>query len=769
VKLATDRPNPMNASLLARPARACLLMSGRAGFDWRILTIAAIASISRLWGSQATAILPVPETSEEKELFWALASLLDPDVYLHHQPSWADLAELLPDAYANHLEAIRSSLRNIGAEESLADLEMQRPVAPVPLPEELSRELVERTAPLHNEGELMYMPFASSGEGIHPLSNAVQLRPLPNLLTECQPSTDPLERLLLAATFGELSPQLRRELVAAESAVVMRALPHRHELMRWLFSLGGPGWQATPRTLGMQGLDWFGPGSGGRPTATIVLGESPWDFALLYALRATRCLAWWLPPSYFVPDGGIESARSLFVGLTRKWIQVSTTSTSDPDAARAFAASLTGPGFSDSPVEFREWRETLPSRANRLVVRASGWVPQPLYLQDGLTPRLNTPVPALGAGTEDLELRWMTEARVESGWPLVRHPQLAAGISENDPSSTARTSAEGFAYLGPGMLVLGGVPLEVQSTRPRLAPLSLMEQIEAIASASSWRADFSEKGEFCIAASVRFGGLDELCAALRRSDLAAVLMSFLDGGGDAPGAALKDRRRYVSSAEITDLAGDGGETFEELADKQILTGGFVLKCPRCRYAAWYRPREVDPCFSCRRCATEHKLDKTSRIEADEPTWRYQLDETVFQFLRHRGDLPLLAANRWCAGSRLRDGVLPEVELFDPNGVKTEIDFVVADGADLWVGEAFSNDRYAEGEAEVARLAQLAGIAELLNARGIVLATAANALRATSVERAAAAVPGPWPVLEVLSGCELLARPEKLLDDGARQL
>lgn len=165
--------------------------------------------------------------------------------------------------------------------------------------------------------------------------------------------------------------------------------------------------------------------------------------------------------------------------------------------------------------------------------------------------------------------------------------------------------------------------------------------------------------QYCIGASILFEGLDHLGSALRRAELATVLMAFLDGDSDAPGVSLTDRRRYLSSAEIGVLSVDDGGLFNQLTDRDILTGGFVLKCPRCRYAAWYRPREMNPDFSCRRCGTAHPVDRASRIEQSEPTWRYQLDETVFQFLRHRGDLALLAASRWFTATRRQGGILPE--------------------------------------------------------------------------------------------------------------
>lgn len=40
-----------------------------------------------------------------------------------------------------------------------------------------------------------------------------------------------------------------------------------------------------------------------------------------------------------------------------------------------------------------------------------------------------------------------------------------------------------------------------------------------------------------------------------------------------------------------------------------------------------------------------------------------------------------------------------MEFVNPDGGKSEIDFVAASGADLWVGEAFTKNRYGDGEEE----------------------------------------------------------------------
>jgi len=111
-------------------------------------------------------------------------------------------------------------------------------------------------------------------------------------------------------------------------------------------------------------------------------------------------------------------------------------------------------------------------------------------------------------------------------------------------------------------------------------------------------------------------------------------------------------------------------------------------------------------------------------------------------------------------------IVPEVLLTDPTGDDREIDFAVMVGAELWIGEAFTRPRYAEkAKKEARRLDRLSEVAELFNARGIILATAADQLVEATGNRARAAVPGPWPRLELREQAMMLRRPPKILNAG----
>jgi hypothetical protein len=310
------------------------------------------------------------------------------------------------------------------------------------------------------------------------------------------------------------------------------------------------------------------------------------------------------------------------------------------------------------------------------------------------------------------------------------------------------------------------VPIEHQTTRPQLRPLELLDQLKAVLGPTRWRCQLSEKGRFAEGAAERFGGFPELCAALRRPDVARIICAYQDAGDDATGLALRDRRRYPSLRDIEqlDLAANPEQLVASLETDRVLIRGMVLKCPRCRHADFHRPGETDPEFTCRRCGERSRPNRDAWLGTPEPVWHYRLDEVVFQFVRHRGDLPALAVFDRFGRSRHPVRAVAELEFTDPQGARSELDFAVLEGPDLWLGEAFTGARYENTRnKEAERLNRLREIAGLVNARGVILATAEPALDMRTIEVAQEKFPGPWPQLELRTGVFALDRPVRSID------
>jgi len=519
-----------------------------------------------------------------------------------------------------------------------------------------------------------------------------------------------------------------------------------------------------PFSVSEAGLGWYRPRPVVRDTLTLVAGEDAWDFSLAYALRRARTLAFWVPESAFGSGGERNLAHRALARLAeRAGVPMVVTSVTDDAAASTLARALE-PHRRSAVIQTASWRESLPQRSNRLLVRNRLGRPEAMFLDEGATPHLRTPIPDLS--DDPANLRWMVDVEVRD-WAPARHRSIVPRLLNASSPGDARVTKEGLAYEGLSSMILSGVPLEQLTVHPVLSPAPLLDQLQHVASLSQWTCEVSEKGQFALATANLLGGFAELCSTLRDPDVAEILRAYVAGKGTAPGLALTDRRRYLSLDDFRalDLTVPADGRLETLRAQRLLQAGLVLKCGRCRHADWYRPRDADPTFECTRCATSQVPDREAWMGDPEPKWRYRLDEAVFQFVRHRGDLPALAAFERFEGSHGAVQFVPELTFSDPSGQEREVDFAVTVGSSLWLGEAFTDARYARSrKEEVKRLRRLGEVAAVLNARGIILATSATEIAADTAQRAQAEFPGPWPELQLRARVRCLPRPDRLVDE-----
>jgi hypothetical protein len=564
--------------------------------------------------------------------------------------------------------------------------------------------------------------------------------------------------LLLAAEFGALARAQRRRLEAAGVDVHDREFTSELELLNHVF--GSAMLRETmPWEIAERGLAWFRSRPLTADRLCLVAGDSPWDFSLAYAIRRAHLHAFW------VPEGALGAHAAWAVdklarAAVRSALPLVVTSASDDVAALELGERLSAAGATPAVVP---WREVLPRRPNRLRLFGSLGLPSNVLLDElAMTPPLPTPIPDVEP-SDVRQLRWMTEVDVQS-WCALRHPDVGDALVASSAGRAARATTDGVAYFCPGWAVQGNVPLEQQTSRPVLQVQSLLDQFRAAGAPQGWTCELSDKGAFTIAAAERFGGLSELADAISTPAIAAALLAFLDGADEVPGLKLSDRRRYLSAEDMRVVSNcTGPDALEALLAAKAVARGLVLKCARCRHTSWYRLRDVDPGFECHRCAHEQALGPHATLGRIDPPLFYRLDEAVFQFLRHRGDLALLAAADLYQGEELPNLVVPELTLCHQAGLELEVDYIVVAGGDLDIGEAFTSDRYAK-TGEHTRLSELARAAEAFNARNVTICTAALALHSKTRGRLEAAIPGPWPRHRVVSGARMLPRPLKLVDD-----
>jgi hypothetical protein len=717
-------PSHIPISMAARPARLGLLVPADiTGLPWPQMFEAALATQSRFWGGSGNLVFPLTKRFAENEVFWVLAEIFDADAWLHYTPTVGEMEHLDPRYYATQVNALTEQMGEAGdtqiAAQFLSDLRSEPCLDVKPTDDEIAA-MRSRLIPIGEEEDGAIA--VDSFDGVHaagwPFTDIGDFDDfqIEKIFQPLAPS-GAARKLLMTAKYGRATETFSNLLAGRGIAVEdfpldrfkwARAVTERDEMR-----------VETPWTLSATGISRYGsPARRGSPAA-LVVGNSPWDFTLYYALTHLTGSAWWLPSWLARDDAYVMSlARALRHAATREGreaIVVSTSSMKQRDIALAKIASL--PGSGKAP-HAGDWKEALPSEPLQFYVSGMQGRTRLLALADNEVPELDTPIPRRPKTADEAQMRWIAEVRGPN-WAPIRHQKLAGKLLPQIAADhhLARTSRGGVAYFPSSSFVLTGESLDSAVRRPGFRPLSLEDQLKAALVGDGWSLGPSDKGIYAEESMALFGGYEELCSALLDSRVRAVMDAFLKVSTLGPKLSV-DGRRYLTLKHFLDLLGeDSSSVLRPLIDAGVLIRGTVLKCARCRQIAWHRARYVTDQFACDRCDHHQPATRESWFGTDEPIQSYRLAEVVFQFLENHGELPLLGTREAFQRSRRPAGRSFELELTSPEGRKLEIDIFHSDGSQLWIGEASISGRFSAD-----RLRLLHDLATKVNAAGVLLLT-----------------------------------------------
>jgi hypothetical protein len=721
---------------------------------------AALAALTRFWGGDQNLLFPLQDDLASHELFWALADRLDADHFLVYNGAAADLEYLAPEDYAASLEAVRQQVAEFDEEVIRRHLEEWRELWIVEgqVPDGLEELLVGRVAPMHDRALNGLEPFGGMHAPPYPFTDVASLADLPQPVTDPTTTLGEVERLLLAAEVGRLPPGLRQALADRDIEVADEALDTPVAWRQFYFRHVRRTPTNYPLRLTELGLEWYRRQPLGGAPLPVVVGDDAWDFTLFYALRRWRSLAYWIPAGYLENE---EYCRNLLMTLEQQPTGATTIAllSASDDALREQALERLaeyqermGRGARRLTLQVGDWREFVRDEPNRLFERDNYGLPQPLLVVGGTSPQLPTPLPRQVAAETPTDIRWITDVAVD-GWSAVRNRRLGVRVLDGGgyDEHFFRAGNDGLAYHCPHFMTIGGASLEASTVRPRLRPLDLLDQLATAVEPQGWRITPSDKGIYARETTALFGGIAELATALRSADTRPVLDTYLRRDDAAPGRLLVvDSRRYLSLADIGAVLDEerAAARLGELEPLQVLRRGVILKCRRCRAAAFYSAAEFEPTFRCVRCRLDQVPDRSSWFGTIEPIWYYRLDEVVFQFLMHNGHLPLLAAFDRFQDAREPVAYAFELDVFDAAEEKSELDVAVLVGGRLWVGEATVQDRFETSAAdEQERLARLGEVVDVLDAYGIIFATSAPEFSERTKTHVDAVFDGLWPRVE----------------------
>lgn len=139
-------------------------------------------------------------------------------------------------------------------------------------------------------------------EALERFTDVTLFRTLPRVVTDVdRANISDLERLLLTVEVGRLPPGMREALarrgVEIASEELRGSAPARSMIFR-----RPPSEAVYPLALSELGLEWYISGRFRIGRAPVIVGDDPWDFALFYALRRWRSVAYWIPQSSLDDD-----------------------------------------------------------------------------------------------------------------------------------------------------------------------------------------------------------------------------------------------------------------------------------------------------------------------------------------------------------------------------------------------------------------------------------------------------------------------------------
>jgi hypothetical protein len=553
----------------------------------------------------------------------------------------------------------------------------------------VDREIKRRLAPIHRLDLVVGQRFRADGPAESPLTDLTGLQDLPGkqLLQLDASDIDKDLDLMLALRFGAVSPSYERALTDRGVTVtrlkpdpddvrplVALALSGRidssdwgmHKVMR--SGLGNPvttdpqwiapdywsrsafgwsafrcGWRTYIRKLPFGVTDW---------PFILVVGDTLADFAAGLALERLTANAFWLPLRLVQGEGELyEDVRHEVIdflddfGRRRSDQEVHVTSLSLSEdklntAVDQLRAARRHPPLGGENVFPKRFDETKRGWPRRLYDERPEEIRYEAFRDGVMVGTLTTPLPSV-AGLDPEKVTWQIDVLVDE-----LHFPARAAVSEivSAPGDAAgdrvRSGVEGISYHSHSLSVFtfAGTPLHQRLARPRLRVPSAEEIFQALLQAAGLRGVRSIAGRFTPLTIDRFGGFDDLLAALRSPISGPILQAYRSKAPSAvdPGDFLNGvRRRFLSFADMVTLSRATVDELRALVDRyserKILRRGLSLLCPVCRYAAWYRLGDLREEMTCQRCRSLWPLKLENwREPKDEPRWQYELDEVAFQ-------------------------------------------------------------------------------------------------------------------------------------------
>lgn len=794
-------------ALSVRPGRVATFVGDED--IWRPKAMRMLEVYSRKWGGAGDIVAPVKDGKVVPQ-FWRILADFDPDWLGFYTPTRRGRQLADPAGFETWLDdqssAIASANPGITAAQARTMLQedLTWPLSLWPHDGPIDREIKRRLAPIHRMDLVVGQRCHADGAVDSPLTDLTGLRELPGkqLLQLDASDIDRDLDLMLALRFGAVSPSYEKALkdcgvevtrlkpdaddvgpliALALSGGIQPGDWSMHKAMRsqignpvttnpqwiapdyWFRSAFGwsafrCGWRQYLRKLPFLVSDW---------PFVFILGNTLADFSAGLALERLTANAFWAPLRLIEGEGELyDDVRREVIdflddyGRRRSDQEVHITSLSlSEDELTAVVDKLRAvrrhPPLGGENVYPKRFEDTKRGWPRRLYDERAEEIRYEAFRDRVTVGTITTPLPSV-TGLDPEKVTWQIDVLVdELHFPAraaVSEIVVASGDAAGD---RVRSGVEGVSYHSHSLSVFtfGGTPLHQRLARPRLRVPTAEEIFQALLEAAGLRGVRSNAGRFTQQTIDRFGGFDELLAALRSPVFGPILQAYRSKAPSAvdPGDFLNGvRRRFLSFADMQKLTSASGVTADALralvdgyAERKILRRGLSLTCPVCRYAAWYRLSDLREEMTCQRCRSVWPIKQENwREPKDEPSWQYELDEVVFQSLEGNVLGPIVTLDH-LRGKTRGFQFAPEMDVYEKDMLIAEVDvWAIVDGAPI-VGEAKTTDTLDEKSRDAQVATRLLRVADAVTADELVFATTQPAWRKKSKDAIDTEAP-KWP-------------------------
>jgi hypothetical protein len=799
----------------ARPARVAILVDS-SDVDWHHSALRVIELLSSIWGGKHSVIIPT-DGSKVDPVFWAVLERFSPDYVFVYRKTGADIRLSHPGKYAAHL---KDAISRYGSESFNSDLERHRIDSELQrnwadtfhLSAGLRSQLAARLVPFHYQEN--FDPVTSNGYTPHELTKIIDVLnrvERPKSFCSFQVPHE-IEAIWWAAYTGvyplALADQLRDLAITEE--VIKVSGEDVGDFARWVAGLGYDKVSSkineivgdkteftppdrvvlTPFDISVSCLGLYGSPLSSRDIAdnfAIVTGDSLSDFCLSYNLPRIGHRAAWLPSAWIdaLTSQGDSALRSSVFSVIfaipynvrqDKGVKVCSLSKDNDQILGSFEIikKHTGFGLNGERIDTIDALKLAEEQAPRLTpycIDSPNHSEIYPFLGDRSVGAIRSPRPNGFSKLSATHHRWVSEVSARSrAVPTLPHIAEKLVIPPQ-PSGTiaVRVSNEALAYVCPGSFLIIGDDINANLLNPEIGLFDTFTAVSLIASAKGHSCQLSDKGIYQRDSFVKFGDVFKTASILKRERSRAVFEKFLDhtkrqkGIYDEGCVLDAEKRTYLDLSATQKLMGGDQDAAIELLDSlvasKITYRGYVLGCAACKYVGWYSLAELTDEYRCARCGRVQMISRQNWKVPAAPQVFYKLDEIVYQFLKHDGDVVALGLDYMARNSKHPFNYSPEIEFRDKDSTLLgEIDFCAVFDGVLTIGEAKKQGELASSGGETRAIAEkYSRLSEMLHARRVLFCTTSREWKFSTVETVQRAFDGKLARPTFVAGDDLMGK------------